>query len=90
MATPVGGESAQRLLRFTDVVEESCKMLMLISGYEDEPLVSLENAVKPLFPFLSAIQSYAYSAKERCKKPPADGLNIDESASIMLYTMASI
>lgn len=29
----------------------------------------------------------AYVAKMRCQNPPADDLSLDESASIMLYTM---
>lgn len=86
MAT-TGEDSALRVLRVTDVVKESCQMLMPIRGYADMPLVSLENAVEPLVPFLPDVQSFAYAAKRRCKNPPADGLTLDQSASIMLYTM---
>ncbi|CAF3376386.1 unnamed protein product [Rotaria sp. Silwood2] len=87
MAT-VGGEEAiaQRILRVTDVVEEPLEFLAPISGYGKESLVTLEEAVKPLVPILAEIQSHAYVAKQRCKKP-ADELTQDESASIMLYTM---
>ncbi|CAF2867976.1 unnamed protein product, partial [Rotaria sp. Silwood2] len=87
MAT-VGGEEAiaQRILRVTDVVEEPLEFLAPISGYGKESLVTLEEAVKPLVPILPEIQSHAYVAKQRCKKP-ADELTQDESASIMLYTM---
>ena len=38
------------------------------------------------FRFYLPIQSYAYTAKQRCENP-ADGLTTDESASIMLYSM---
>ncbi|CAF4407367.1 unnamed protein product [Rotaria sp. Silwood2] len=58
-----------------------------IAGYEDTPIVSLENAVEPLISFLPTIQRYAAIAKGRCKTPPADSLTLDESASIMLYSM---
>ncbi len=82
-----GGEAIkQRVLRFTDVAQEPLEFLSPIGGYEDMPLVSLEKAVEKLVHLLPAVQSHAYIAKQRCKKP-ADGLSQDESASIMLYTM---
>ncbi|CAM4989079.1 unnamed protein product, partial [Rotaria socialis] len=88
MAIAGGGEEAtiQRVLRFSDVVQESLKILAPIDGYSKVPLVSLEEAVKPLVPILSDVQAHAYVAKLKCKKP-ADNLTQDESASIMLYTM---
>jgi hypothetical protein len=85
MAT--GGEAtAQCILRITDIAEEPLEFLAPICGYEKMPLVSLEKAVAELVPILPTVQSHAYVAKQRCKKP-ADGLSQDESASIMLYTM---
>jgi hypothetical protein len=81
-------EMSQSLARFSDIAEEPCKMLMPIVGYEEMPIVSLEEAVEPLLYLLPAVQSHVYVAKERCKKPPPDGLTIDESASIMLYSMS--
>ena len=82
------GEEAitQRVLRFTDISQEPLDFLSPIGGYEEMPLVSLEVAVEKLVHLLPAVQSHAYIAKQRCKKP-ADGLSQDESASIMLYTM---
>ncbi|CAM4819388.1 unnamed protein product [Rotaria magnacalcarata] len=76
----------QRILRISDVDKEPQQMLMPIQGYNQMPLMSLEEAVQPLVPILPAVQDYAYMAKEKCKKP-ADGLTHDESASIMLYSM---
>jgi hypothetical protein len=88
MATGGGDEAmAQRILRITDIAEESLEFLAPIGGYEKMPLVSLEEAIEKLVPILPTVQSHAYIAKQRCKKP-ADGLSQDESASIMLYTMA--
>ncbi|CAF1309004.1 unnamed protein product, partial [Rotaria sp. Silwood1] len=87
MAT--GGEEEaieQRILRITDIVQEPLEFIAPIGGYEEMPLVSLEEAVKPLVPILPTVQSHAYVAKQRCTNP-ADGLTQDESASIMLYTM---
>jgi hypothetical protein len=78
--------NAQRVLRITDIIQESLEFLAPIGGYENMPLVSLEKAVEPLVSILPAVQSHAYVAKQKCKKP-ADELTQDESASIMLYTM---
>ncbi|CAF5151827.1 unnamed protein product, partial [Rotaria magnacalcarata] len=88
MATAGGGEeaAAQRVLRLSDVVQESLEILAPIGGYSKVPLVSLEEAVVPLVPILPDVQAHAYVAKLKCKKP-ADNLTPDESASIMLYTM---
>lgn len=57
-----------------------------ISGYEKEPLVSLEEAIKPLREKIPDVDRYVHSAKSNCKEPK-DGLTQDESAAIMLYTM---
>jgi hypothetical protein len=89
MATGGGGSDdaiAQRILRVTDIAQEPLKILLPIAGYENMPLVSLEEAVEKLVHLLPAIQTYVYVAKQSCKKP-ADGLTRDESASIMLFTM---
>ena len=89
MATSVVGDEAQRILmRSSDVDKESLESLMPVGGYEEMPIVSLERAVEPLVTFLPTIQNYANIAKERCKNPPFDGLTIDESASIILYSMS--
>jgi hypothetical protein len=84
-----GGEGvSERILRITDIAQEPMEMLAPIVGYEDLPIVPLEIAVEPLASLLPAVQSHAYATKERCKQnPPSDGLTIDESASIMLYSM---
>ena len=62
-------------------------MLPPIQGYEKMSLVPLEEAVKPLVNVVPNVQQYALSAKTKCKTSPADGLSIDESSSIRLYTM---
>jgi hypothetical protein len=79
-------DDARRMLRIADMVEEPRKMLMPIKGYEKVPLVSLEEAVEPLVPFVPDVRRMAWTAKARCEEP-ADGLTCDESASIMLYSM---
>ncbi|CAF2589818.1 unnamed protein product [Rotaria sp. Silwood2] len=87
MATGGGEEAtAQRILRITDIAQEPLQFIAPIGGYEEMPVVSLEEAVEPLVSILPAVQSHAYVAKQRCENP-ADGLTQDQSASIMLYTM---
>ncbi|CAF1663345.1 unnamed protein product, partial [Adineta ricciae] len=87
MAVGGGDETTtQRMLRMTDIINEPLEFLTPISGYAKMPLVSLEQAIEPLVSILPEVQSYAYVAKQRCKKP-ADNLTQDESASIVLYTM---
>jgi hypothetical protein len=87
MATEEKGEvNKQRIIRIADVAQESLEMLLPIGGYEEMPLVSIEEAVEKLIHILPRVQTYAHVAKEKCTNP-ADNLTQDESASIMLYTM---
>lgn len=86
MATHKDAKTEQCLQRLTDLVLEPHEMLIPIGGYEHMPLVPLEKAIEPLVSLLPAVQSHAYVAKERCENPPPDGLTIDKSASIMLYS----
>jgi hypothetical protein len=72
--------------RFKDMVGEPLRMLLPIQGYENMPLVPLEEAVFPLVSLVPQIKRMVYIVKERCDDPK-DGLTIDESASIMLYTL---
>jgi hypothetical protein len=78
---------SQLRLRFFDVAEEPRRMLPPIQGFEKMPLVPLEKAVKSLAERVQNVENNALIAKQKCRSPPADGLSIDESASIMLYTM---
>ena len=56
-----------------------------ISGFETEPLVSLEEAVQNIIPFVSDIKKHVTTAKEKCRKNTP--LSVNESAAIYLYTM---
>ena len=76
-------------LRFADFGTVSKRMLAPIEGYENMPVVSLEEAVKPLINIVPKIERNAYFVKENCEEPE-DGLTSDESASIMLYTYESM
>jgi hypothetical protein len=72
--------------RFFDIVAEPRRMLLPIKGFEERPLVSLEAAVIPLVSVIPDVEQMVWIAKQNCSHPK-DGLNSDESASIMLYTM---
>ena len=73
--------------RVSDFDTKTCEYLLPIKGYEKQPLVSLEEAIEPLVLCVPDVKQMAHLAKRACKKPPADGLTVDESASIMLYSM---
>ncbi|CAF2057562.1 unnamed protein product [Rotaria magnacalcarata] len=73
--------------RIQDVLYESNSALLPIEGFQNERLVSLEEAIVPLFTIFDRkiLQRNVLIAKERCESP-ADGLSLDESTSITLYT----
>jgi hypothetical protein len=50
------------------------------------PLVSLEQAIEPLWSIIDDIKRYVWIAKKGTQNPK-QGLTHDEAASIMLYTM---
>ncbi|CAF3917858.1 unnamed protein product [Rotaria sp. Silwood1] len=76
-------------LRVADFSPLPKRMLSPIEGYENMPLVSIEDAVKPLVKIVPKVERNVYIVKQNCKNP-ADGLTTDESASIMLYTYESM
>ena len=76
-------------LRFADLGTVSQRMLAPIEGFEKFPVVSLEEAVKPLVNIVPKVARNVFIVKENCEEPE-DGLTSDESASIMLYTYESM
>ena len=58
-----------------------------IVGYADEPLLPLSKACAPLNNILHNLSFYVQLALEETPEQPLDGLTIDESAAIRLYTM---
>jgi hypothetical protein len=68
-------------------INEPLTMMTPIQGYDQMPLVPLEQAVQPLVPFIPEVQQMAHITKARCKNPPPDSLTVDQSAAIMLYTL---
>jgi hypothetical protein len=67
--------------------DEPKQMLQGISGYEEEPLLSLEDTCKPLEKFLGKELKQNMVIAKANSAEPEDRLTPDESASIHLYTM---
>ncbi|CAF1485014.1 unnamed protein product [Rotaria sp. Silwood1] len=75
--------------RFLNIDKEPLEMLLAIEDYKKLPLVSLEQAVSSLVSFVPNIKQMVQLVKDKCKNP-ADNLTVDESASIMLYSLENI
>jgi hypothetical protein len=61
--------------------------LDLIRGYENEPLVSLEEALGSFHGKIVDLADYIREAKTKCYYPAKPKLTLDESAAIYIYTM---
>lgn len=83
----IDNDESRHYQRISDLTEEPRGMLMPIQGYERKPLVSLEEAIEPIVEYVPDIKRMAYIAKMKCQNPPLDDLSIDESASLILYSM---
>ena len=70
-----------------NIRDEPKQMLQPISGYEDEPLLSLEEACKPLANIIDKELKQNIIIAKMNSTEPADNLTEDESASIHIYTM---
>jgi hypothetical protein len=70
-----------------NIADEPKQMLKPIAGYEREPLVSLEEACKPLEDLLDDELKQNISIAKINSKEPLFGLTSDEFAAIHLYTM---
>lgn len=60
--------------------------LDLIRGFENEPLVSLEEALAPFHGKIDDVDDYIQEAKTKCHYPSENHLTRDESAAIYIYT----
>jgi len=58
-----------------------------IVGYAEEPLLPLKEACAPLSDILRDLSVYVQFALDETPAEPLDGLTIDESAAIRLYTI---
>ena len=71
---------------FSDLAEEPLVVYAPIHGYEQMPLLSLDEAIHPLVSLVPELKEMLRQVKERCREAK-DGLTVNESASIMLYSM---
>jgi hypothetical protein len=87
MAKSMSYDPNLAVARYTDFRDEPVTRLFApITGYQDMPLVSLEESIKSVSHLFHGIEENVSVAKAKCINP-ADGLSQDESASIHLYTM---
>ncbi|CAF2860844.1 unnamed protein product [Rotaria sp. Silwood2] len=70
-----------------EIFHESSKTLTSTQDYQKKFLITLEEAVKPIVLFVPNVKDRANEAKMKCKNTVTNNLSIDESASIMLYSM---
>ncbi len=74
-------------LRTTNIINDVRADLGPIVGYAEEPLLPLFKACAPLTDIVHNISFYVQLALNETPEVPPDGLTIDESASIRLYTI---
>jgi hypothetical protein len=79
-------DESKHILRFSDFTTAPQRMLPPIQGYENMPLVSLEEAVHPLTSLVPEVERMAWTVKQSHFQGE-HGLTDDESASVLLYTM---
>jgi hypothetical protein len=79
-------DESKCVLRFSDFTTQPGRMLPPIQGYENMPLVPLEEAVEPLTSLVPQVERMAWTVKQN-RFEGEHGLTDDESASILLYTM---
>lgn len=70
-----------------DISNDAKKDLAPIIGYADEPLLPLFKACAPLIDTIYNLPYYVQIALNETQEEPPDGLTIDESAAIRLYTI---
>jgi hypothetical protein len=81
------GSESEAMHRFSkvNITEKDPRRRMY--GFEKEPLVSLEEALKPFDGKIVNLYADIREAKEKCKRSSKHGLTVDESAAIYIYTM---
>ena len=72
--------------RFSDIGGEPLRRLPPIRGFEHAPLVSFGEATKPLIGDVPEIEHMVYTI-QRNNIHEKDGLTVDESSSIALYSI---
>jgi hypothetical protein len=77
----------ERNLLTTKIINDIGADLDPIVGYAEEPVLPLSKACSPLTNILHNLSFYVQMALEETSEQPPDGLTIDESAAIRLYTI---
>ncbi|CAF4155613.1 unnamed protein product [Adineta steineri] len=70
-----------------DIIKSDGTELSPILGYSEEPLLPLAQACAPLNDIFHNLSFYVQLALKETPEQPRDGLSIDESAAIHLYTI---
>jgi hypothetical protein len=83
----VEGSIEHPSLKMTNIIDNIQTDLGPIIGYAEEPLLPLLNACIPLIGIIHNLMFYVKMALDETPKEPPDGLTIDESAAIRLYTI---
>ena len=84
----VANNVRKRLVTITEnIVENKRADLSPLAEYADEPILPLSKACVPLNSILHNLPFYVQMAIEETPEKPPDGLTIDESAAIRLYTI---
>ena len=80
---------SERKIRFVNDSIKDCLQVNgnLISGYQHLPIVSLEQSVEKIVPFVPDVKNLVNHAIEHSRKGPR--LSDNESAAIYVYTMAT-
>lgn len=73
-------------LRLLENIHPSLKMVKPVEKFESVAVVSLEDAVQPLVSIVPEVREMVAAVKQKCAQPK-EGLTVDESAAIMLYSM---
>ena len=80
------GNTSHCTSRFCESTDDPYQILPPIQGYEQKPLVSLEEAVRPIRHLVAQIEQMVHNVKMQCRRRKTN-LSLDESAGIMLYTL---
>lgn len=75
-----------RALRFIEDFSPSQSTNKILSIFDNSPVISIEEAVEPLVSIVPNVKDMVAKAKEACTDPK-DGLTVDESVAIMLYSL---
>jgi hypothetical protein len=83
----VEATTIENILKGSDAINNIEKDLDPIVGYAKEPILPLTEACAPLKSIICDLSIYVQLALNETPDKPSDGLTIDESAAVRLYTI---